>query len=72
MVQIVRRVVDRAGKLLSRDTLNVRVSSRQEAEDYILDHIARTFAHHSYNAEQGYWWGRQDDDTQVSRFTVEL
>lgn len=69
MVQIVRRVVDRDGNPVSQDTL-VRFSSRQEAEAYIEDHIAK-FPHRGYNAEHGYWWGRQDDDTQISRFTIE-
>ncbi len=71
-MNIVRRIVDREGNLISRDTLNVRVSSREEAEEYIQNHVAKVFALHGYNEEHGYWWGRQDDDNQVSRFTVEL
>ncbi len=71
-MNIVRRIVDREGNLISRDTLNVRVSSREEAEEYIRNHVAKVFALNGYNEEHGYWWGRQDDDNQISRFTVEL
>ncbi len=71
-MNIVRRIVDREGNLISRDTLNVRVSSREEAEEYIRNHVAKVFALNGYNGEHGYWWGRQDDDNQISRFTVEL
>ncbi len=72
MVEIVRRVVDLDGKFLGEDTLNVHVTSRQGAEDYIVEHIEKVFPHHGYNAEHGYWWGRQDDDKEISRFTVLL
>ncbi len=71
-MEIVRRIVDLDGNLITRDTLNVRVSSREEAEEYIRSHVAKVFSLHGYNEEYGYWWGRQDDDNQVSRFTVEL
>ncbi len=71
-MEIVRRIVDIDGNLIARDTLNVRVSSREEAEKYIINRVAKVFAVHGYNEEHGYWWGRQDDDNQVSRFTVEL
>ncbi len=70
-MEIVRRIVDLDGVLIGRDVLNVRVSSRQEAEEYIRGHVAKVFARHWYNEEYGYWWGRQDDDTQISRFTIE-
>ncbi len=71
-MEIVRRIVDLDGNLITRDMLNVRVSSREEAEEYIRSHVAKVFSLHGYNEEYGYWWGRQDDDNQVSRFTVEL
>ena len=69
-MEIERRIFDLDGKLIKSDVLNVRLSSRQEAEEYIRDHVAKVFAHQGYNEEQGYWWGRQDDDTQFSRFTI--
>ncbi len=68
---IVRRIVDMEGKLISQDTLNVSVSSREESTDYIENHVAKVFPRHGHNAEFGYWWGRHDDDDQVSRFTYE-
>ena len=71
-MNIVRRIVNREGNLILHDTLNVRVSSREEAEEYIKNHVAKVFALNGYNKEHGYWWGRQDDDNQISRFTVEL
>ena len=71
-MEIVRRIVDRDGNVIERDVLNVPVTSRQEAEKYIRDHVAKVFARHGYNEEHDYWWGRQDDDTQISRFTIEL
>ena len=71
-MEIIRRIVDLDGNVVARDPLNVRVSSRDEAEEYIQDHVAKVFSLHGYNEEHGYWWGRQDDDNQVSRFTVEL
>ncbi len=71
-MEIVRRIVDIDGNLIARDTLNVRVSSREEAEKYIINHVAKVFAVHGYNEEHGYWWARQDNDNQVSRFTIEL
>ncbi len=71
-MEIVRRIVDRDGNVIGRDVLNAPVTSRQEAEEYIRDHVAKVFARHGYNEEHGYWWGRQDDDNQISRFTVEL
>ncbi len=72
MVEIVRSIVDLEGKLLEKDSLNVRVSSRQEAEEYIQSHVAKVFKHNGYNEEHGYWWGRQDNDTQINRFTIGL
>ena len=69
-MEIVRRIVDLDGMLIGRDVLNVRISSRQEAEEYIRGHVAKVFARHGSNEEYGYWWGRQDDDTQISRFTI--
>ena len=71
-MEIIRQIVDLDGNLVARDTLNVRVSSREEAKKYIRNHVAKVFALHGYNEEHGYWWGRQDDDNQVSRFIVEL
>ena len=71
-MEIIRRIVDLDGNVVARDPLNVRVSSRDEAEKYIQNHVAKVFSLHGYNEEHGYWWGRQDDDNQVSRFTVEL
>ncbi len=65
-MQIVRQIVDLAGNPISREPLKVPVSSREEAEEYIKDHSAKVFAHHGYNEEHGYWWGRQDDDDQIS------
>lgn len=70
-MEIVRRIVDLDGKLIGRDVLNVSVSSRQESEQYIRGHVAKVFARHGYNEEHGYWWGRENDDTQISRFTIE-
>lgn len=70
-MKIVRRIVDREGNLIERDTLNVPISSREEAEEYIRNHISKVFARHGYDEEHDYWWGRQDDDNQISRFTVE-
>ena len=71
-MEIICRIVDLDGNVVARDPLNVRVSSRDEAEKYIQTHVAKVFSLHGYNEEHGYWWGRQDDDNQVSRFTVEL
>ncbi len=71
-MDIVRRIVDLEGNPISRDTLKVPISSREEGEEYIQNHVAKVFARHGYNEEYGYWWGRQDDDDQISRFTVEL
>ncbi len=71
-MNIVRRIVDLGGSEIWRDTLNVRVSSLEEAEEYIQTYVAKVFALYGYNEKHGYWWGRQDDDNQISRFTVEL
>ena len=70
-MEIIRRIVDLEGIEIGRDMVNTRVESRQEAEKYIQDHVAKVFQLHGYNEEHGYWWGRQDDDTQISRFTIE-
>jgi hypothetical protein len=43
--------------------------SREEAE---LCAIAQSkkFHHHGYNAEAGYWYGREKDSHEVHRFVV--
>lgn len=72
MVQIMKRVVDKDGNVISQTVLDVDVSSRREAEKYVRAHIAKAYSHSGYNDEQGYWWGRQDGSSDVSRYTVEL
>ena len=71
-MEIICRIVDLDGNVVARDPLNVRVSSRIEAEKYIQTHVAKVYPLHGYNEEHGYWWGRHDGDDQVNRFTVEL
>ncbi len=71
-MEIICRIVDLDGNVVARDPLNVRVSSRDEAEKYIQAHVAKVYPLHRYNEEHGYWWGRRDDDNQVNRFTIEL
>jgi hypothetical protein len=71
-MEIICRIVDLDGNVIARDPLNARVSSRVEAEKYIQTHVAKVFSLHGYNKEHCYWWGRQEDDTQISRFTVDL
>ncbi len=69
-MEIVRRIFDLDGNMVRKDTLDARFTVRQEAEDYIKGQVSSVYAHHGYNDELGCWWGRQDDEDRVSRFTI--
>lgn len=69
-MEIVRRIFDLDGNMVRKDTLDDRFTVRQDAEDYIKNQVSSVFAHHGYNDESGYWWGRQDGEDRVVRFTV--
>ena len=45
-MEIICRIVDLDGNVVARDPLNVRVSSRVEAEKYIQTHVAKVFSLH--------------------------
>jgi hypothetical protein len=42
---------------------------REEAELRAIA-MSKQFYHHCYNAEGGYWWGREKDGHDVHRFVV--
>ena len=44
-------------------------ASREEAE-LQANKLARTFPFHGFNAEPGYWWGREEEDSDVHRYIV--
>jgi hypothetical protein len=61
----------RPGREPSRlENLPEIVKDRKDAISLVERYI-KSYEHHGYDAEQDYWWGRNDSDETITRFTIE-
>lgn len=71
---VCRAVIDNDGKekVISKNILDIKVTSRDDAKEQLEKYLARKFDLHGYKDEHGYWWGRLNSDSEkIYRFTIE-
>lgn len=64
-----RRVGINVDEAVFETFLPPEFDSHKLARSFIVSHI-QSYAHHGFNEERGYWWGRSRDGDFAHVFTV--
>ncbi|TXL73745.1 hypothetical protein FHP25_20280 [Vineibacter terrae] len=71
MFVIIKGPLDAHYKLTSREKMGKSFETNEDAREFLVTHLKRSFAKHDYDADTDIWWGRNTGDAHATGFHIE-